>query len=67
MMAPIKRRESTKDDPILIPSAFDSRIIGCICEDDQTYVNWMWVHAGSPRRCECGFWFKLEKKTPITA
>ena len=67
MMAAIKKRDTTKDDPILIPSAFDSRLIGCICEEEQTHICWMWVHEGNPRRCECGYWFKLEKKIPITA
>lgn len=27
----IKRAQGTKDAPTLIPSAFDARIIGCIC------------------------------------
>ncbi|KAG7208449.1 hypothetical protein KM043_014675 [Ampulex compressa] len=62
----IKRTEdSTKDKPNLVPSAFKSRIVGCICEDDQMHVNWMWLHSGAPRRCECGHWFKLVDKTPI--
>ncbi|XP_043482380.1 cytochrome c oxidase subunit 5B, mitochondrial-like [Leptopilina heterotoma] len=61
------RHDNSKDRPIMVPSAFDSRMIGCICEEDQTYICWMWLHAGNPRRCECGHWFKLQKKTPITA
>lgn len=28
----IKRGAGTKDKPTLIPSAFDARILGCICE-----------------------------------
>lgn len=28
---PIKRGPSTKDNPTMVPSAFDARIIGCIC------------------------------------
>ncbi|XP_015588830.1 cytochrome c oxidase subunit 5B, mitochondrial [Cephus cinctus] len=62
---PIKRGPSTKDCPTLVPSAFDSRIVGCVCEDEATHVNWMWLHQGSPRRCECGHWFKLVYKAPL--
>ncbi|XP_012288494.1 cytochrome c oxidase subunit 5B, mitochondrial-like [Orussus abietinus] len=58
----IKRGPSTKDCPTLVPSAFDSRLVGCICEEEATSINWMWLHQGSPRRCECGFWFKLVPK-----
>lgn len=56
---------STKDSPNLVGSAFESRIIGCICEEDQSHVMWMWLHAGAPRRCECGHWFKLVQKKPL--
>lgn len=28
----LKRAKGTKDAPTLIPSAFDARIIGCICK-----------------------------------
>lgn len=31
-MKPIKRGPSTKDKPTLVPSAFEARIIGCICK-----------------------------------
>lgn len=31
-MKAIKRGPSTKDNPTLIPSAFDARIMGCICK-----------------------------------
>lgn len=48
-----------KDNPNLVPSFEDRRYIGCQCEEDQTALNYMWVHAGEPKRCECGYWFKL--------
>lgn len=63
----IQREPSTKDKPIMVPSAFESRMLGCVCEEDQTYICWMWLHAGNAKRCECGHWFKLKKITPITA
>lgn len=31
-MRVIKRVEGGKDSPTLIPSAFDARIVGCICK-----------------------------------
>ncbi|XP_043286463.1 cytochrome c oxidase subunit 5B, mitochondrial-like [Venturia canescens] len=61
----IKHGTGTKDDPNLVPSAFESRLIGCVCEEDATSITWMWLHSGCPRRCECGQWFKLIKKPPV--
>lgn len=61
----IKRGAGTKAQPNEIPSAFDARIVGCICEEDATSVNWMWLHKGQPRRCECGHWFSLVHKAPL--
>lgn len=61
----IKRGAGSKESPNEIPSAFEARIVGCICEEDATCVNWMWLHEGQPRRCECGHWFKLIKKAPV--
>ncbi|THK33208.1 cytochrome c oxidase subunit 5B, mitochondrial [Diachasma alloeum] len=65
MMKPLRRGIGTKDQPNLVPSAFESRMIGCVCEEDSTHVTWMWLHEGQPRRCECGHWFKIERKQPI--
>lgn len=38
-MKPIKRGPSTKDKPTLIPSAFEARIVGCICEFEIFKIN----------------------------
>lgn len=57
-MNPIKRGPGTKDNPNLVPSFEEKRLIGCVCEEDATSVNWMWVHKEEPKRCECGHWFK---------
>lgn len=43
-MKVFKRGPGTKASPNLIPSAFDARLVGCICEEDQTFVQWMWLH-----------------------
>jgi len=61
----IKRGAGTKDKPNLVPSAFESRIVGCVCEDESSHINWMWLHKGTPTRCGCGFWFKLVEKAPV--
>uniref|UniRef100_A0A1B6F9C3 Cytochrome c oxidase subunit 5B, mitochondrial n=1 Tax=Cuerna arida TaxID=1464854 RepID=A0A1B6F9C3_9HEMI len=61
----LKRGKGTKDCPNEIPSATDARIVGCICEEDATAVSWMWLHQGQPRRCNCGYWFKLVYKPPV--
>uniref|UniRef100_T1GMW5 Cytochrome c oxidase subunit 5B, mitochondrial n=1 Tax=Megaselia scalaris TaxID=36166 RepID=T1GMW5_MEGSC len=34
-------------------------------EEDQTYVQWMWLQKDQPRRCECGHWFQLVEKAPV--
>ncbi|XP_034947127.1 cytochrome c oxidase subunit 5B, mitochondrial-like [Chelonus insularis] len=60
-----KRGEGTKENPNLVGSCFDSRIVGCICEEDSTSIVWMWLHSDTPRRCFCGHWFKLVKREPL--
>ncbi|CAG0889324.1 unnamed protein product [Darwinula stevensoni] len=55
----VKRAAGTKENPTIIPSRLDRRIVGCICEEDQTYINWMWIDKNSPKRCGCGYWFKM--------
>lgn len=59
------RGPGTKDQPTEIPSAFDARIVGCICEEDSTFISWMWLYKGQAKRCECGHWFSLVHKAPI--
>ncbi|KAF6197820.1 hypothetical protein GE061_008787 [Apolygus lucorum] len=61
----LKRGPGTKENPNQVPSAFDSRILGCVCEEDATAVNWMWLHQGAPKRCGCGHWFQLTYKAPV--
>jgi len=58
-MDALKRGPGTKDQPNLVPSMEDKRMIGCICEEDSTSIIYMWLHKGDPKRCECGHWFKL--------
>ncbi|XP_065565983.1 cytochrome c oxidase subunit 5B, mitochondrial-like [Artemia franciscana] len=60
-----KRGPGTKDCPNLVPSNFNMRVVGCVCEEDATSINWMWLYKGEPKRCECGYWFKLVEKKPV--
>uniref|UniRef100_A0A4D5RA10 Mitochondrial cytochrome c oxidase subunit Vb n=1 Tax=Scolopendra viridis TaxID=118503 RepID=A0A4D5RA10_SCOVI len=60
-----KRGPGTKDNPNLVSSVLPKRLIGCICEEDATCINWMWLHMGEPKRCECGYWFKLIEGKPL--
>ncbi|KAF7273211.1 cytochrome c oxidase subunit 5B, mitochondrial-like [Rhynchophorus ferrugineus] len=64
-MRVIKRGAGTKAQPNEIPSAFDARLVGCVCEEESTSINWMWLHKGEPKRCECGHWFNLVHKAPL--
>jgi len=60
-----KRAKGTRNEPTLIPSLYEKRLVGCICEEDATCINWMHLHKGEPKRCECGYWFKLVEMHPV--
>ncbi|XP_041754500.1 cytochrome c oxidase subunit 5B, mitochondrial-like [Coregonus clupeaformis] len=43
----------TKKDPHIVPGISDKRLVGCLCEEDNTAIVWFWLHEG--KRCpECG-------------
>ncbi|KAK1332784.1 hypothetical protein QTO34_006315 [Cnephaeus nilssonii] len=55
-----KGASGTKEDPNLVPSITNKRIVGCICEEDNSAVIWFWVHKGETQRCpSCGTHYKL--------
>ncbi|NP_001279035.1 cytochrome c oxidase subunit 5B, mitochondrial [Callorhinchus milii] len=55
-----KEYAGTKADPHIVPSITDKRIVGCVCEEDNTVVIWFWLHKGNPCRCpSCGSYYKL--------
>ncbi|KAG2469443.1 cytochrome c oxidase subunit 5B, mitochondrial-like [Polypterus senegalus] len=55
-----KHYAGTKEDPHIVPSVTDKRIVGCICEEDNTAIIWFWLHQGDPQRCpSCGAHYKL--------
>uniref|UniRef100_A0A673HDE8 Cytochrome c oxidase subunit 5B, mitochondrial n=1 Tax=Sinocyclocheilus rhinocerous TaxID=307959 RepID=A0A673HDE8_9TELE len=55
-----KEYAGSKSDPHLVPSITNKRIIGCVCEEDNTAVVWFWLHEGEAQRCpSCGSHYKL--------
>ena len=60
-----KRVQGDKGTPTVVPSFYQDRIVGCICEEDATCVNWMWLSKGEVKRCECGYFFKLVDAKPM--
>jgi cytochrome c oxidase subunit 5b len=54
-----KRTKGTLNDPTLIPSMYEKRLVGCVCEEDAISIQWMFLNKGEPKRCACGNWFKL--------
>ncbi|KAK6179558.1 hypothetical protein SNE40_011887 [Patella caerulea] len=57
-------KDGTFDKPNIVPSLYQKRLVGCICEEDEININWMNLHNGEPKRCECGHWFKLKVIDP---
>ncbi|XP_030381146.1 cytochrome c oxidase subunit 5B, mitochondrial [Scaptodrosophila lebanonensis] len=64
MVKGIRRGAGRENDPTPIPSAFDGRLVGCVCLGDR-FVKWMWLEKGNPKRCECGHYFVLKKVPPV--
>ncbi|XP_058513570.1 cytochrome c oxidase subunit 5B, mitochondrial-like [Ochotona princeps] len=59
-LLPPKAASGTKEDPNLVPSITNKRIVGCICEEDNSAVIWFWLHKGEAQRCpSCGTHYKL--------
>lgn len=55
----------TRERPNLMPSAFNQRLVGCMCNDWNNHIEWMWLHQGEPKRCACGYWFELCPVAPL--
>ncbi|WP_157178817.1 hypothetical protein, partial [Herbaspirillum rubrisubalbicans] len=50
-----KEYAGSRDDPHIVPSINIKRLVGCLCEEDNTAVVWFWLHEGNPQRCpSCG-------------
>ncbi|RZF33821.1 hypothetical protein LSTR_LSTR010369 [Laodelphax striatellus] len=55
----LKRGDNSREAPIAIRSVYKSRVIGCICTDESTAIQWMWLKRGAPQQCACGHYFQL--------
>lgn len=64
MAKPMARGAGRENEPTEIPSAFDGRIIGCLCLGDRA-PKWMWLEKGCAKRCECGHYYKLTKMESV--
>eukprot|EP00056_Hartaetosiga_gracilis_P014199 m.239941 g.239941 ORF g.239941 m.239941 type:complete len:149 (+) comp14302_c0_seq1:202-648(+) len=54
----------TKAAPRMIPSHFDSRIVGCNCDPESEIIKYFNVNTGDAQPCPCGQqYFQLEKVT----
>ncbi|KAK8720519.1 hypothetical protein OTU49_013274 [Cherax quadricarinatus] len=60
-----KRVSGDSSNPTVVPSFYERRLVGCICEEDATCINWMWLEKGEKKRCECGYWFQLIDAKPM--
>jgi len=59
-----KLGEGTRENPDLVPSMYNKRIVGHLCEEGQTYMTYFYLYKGHPKRCQCGHWFKLTEAEP---
>ncbi|KAI1894593.1 hypothetical protein AGOR_G00117370 [Albula goreensis] len=55
-----KKYAGTKEDPHIVPCIGNKRLVGCLCEEDNTSIVWFWLHEGNSQRCpSCGSHYKL--------
>merc|ERR1711937_700892 len=58
-MKTVKPAKGTFGEPTVISSPFPKRMVGCACEEDALVISYMTLYKGEPKRCGCGYWFKL--------
>ncbi|XP_051508372.1 cytochrome c oxidase subunit 5B, mitochondrial-like [Myxocyprinus asiaticus] len=51
-----KEYTGTRGDPHIVPSINNKRLVGCLCEEDNTAIVWFWLHEGNPQR---SMWISL--------
>uniref|UniRef100_A0A8C5H7R0 Cytochrome c oxidase subunit 5B, mitochondrial n=1 Tax=Gouania willdenowi TaxID=441366 RepID=A0A8C5H7R0_GOUWI len=55
-----KHYAGTKEDPHIVPGIGTKRMVGCLCEEDNTAIVWFWLHEGEAQRCpSCGSYYKF--------
>jgi cytochrome c oxidase subunit 5b len=60
LLKAVARGDGTKDSPTIVNAMDTYRMVGCVCNEEDTNVKWMWLCEGVPKRCECGYWFSLK-------
>ncbi|CAB4061557.1 unnamed protein product [Lepeophtheirus salmonis] len=53
--------KATKEEPHIVDALDEYRMVGCLCNEHDTNIKWMWLFENKPKRCRCGHWFKLKK------
>jgi len=56
----VHRAEGTKAAPTIVNAMDTFRAVGCVCNEEDTNIKWMWLCEGHPKRCGCGYWFELK-------
>merc|ERR1712126_255433 len=56
----INRGKGTKDEPTIVNAMDNYRMVGCVCQEEDTTIKWTWLSQGVPKRCECGYWMELK-------
>ncbi|KAM3863003.1 cytochrome c oxidase subunit 5B2 [Diretmus argenteus] len=52
--------DGTKQDPYIVPCSINKRLVGCVCDEDNSQFVWFWLHEGPAQRCpSCGTHFQL--------
>merc|ERR1711955_13346 len=54
----IEHATGLEKEELLAIQAGNERLVGCVCEEDATCINFMWLEQGEKKRCECGYWFQ---------
>jgi len=60
----LQHGEGTRENPDIVTSMYNKRLIGHHCEEGQPYLTYFYVYKSEPKRCCCGHWFKLVDAEP---
>lgn len=55
-------KSNSKEQPNVVLTLQDRRLIGCVCNEDTHHINYMWIFKGETKRCECGHWFACKER-----
>nr|ACO10361.1 Cytochrome c oxidase subunit 5B, mitochondrial precursor [Caligus rogercresseyi] len=56
-----KITKGSKEEPHVVDALDEFRMVGCVCNEHDTNIKWMWLFENKPKRCRCGYWFKLKR------